>query len=64
MNVPPTLQRLEIGGVVLADLSRCAIRWMGNGPVLYLDGRRVTRPWSLVLNVERGEEKDVSTNTA
>lgn len=59
---------LEVDGVVIADLWRYSLRWRSDGtahvPVLYHEGRRVTKPWRLTLTADvPADETGASANT-
>jgi hypothetical protein len=67
------LQKLLLDGteVPANEFYRYAIRWywsVGNDaslPVLYKDGRRVTKPWGLSMDVSiAGDPGGASANTA
>ena len=63
------IQTIEIDGQWYADLSRFAVRWVrGVGsdvPVLYLDGKRVTKRWEMAMIVKmEADEHGGNANTA
>lgn len=63
------VQYLEIEGERQKDLYRFTIRWTNTDdmpiPVLYCDGKRVTKAWRLTLRVEAGpDEYGGNANTA
>ncbi len=55
-----------IDGQNFPELHRLALRWTADKtPMLYLDGRRITKPWLIHSEEEQPEDKiGVSTNTA
>lgn len=60
---------LSVEGDPVRELSRYAIRWVAEDceyvPVLYHDGKRVTKRWSLEMNFESPpDEQGASANTA
>jgi hypothetical protein len=55
--------RLLVEGQPVAPTSAWAVRWVDreDGPadaVLYRDGRRVTRAWSLELRIDQPADRD------
>ncbi len=53
------MTQLEINGqAVQADqLHRFALRWQGDKPALYYDGRRVTEAWRIRMAADIPEDK-------
>jgi len=63
VNPPKPTQSITIDGIdcTAPFLDRCALRWTANPdgepiPVLYLDGKRVVKPWRATLDVSMPED--------
>jgi hypothetical protein len=67
-----TKQKLIVDGKEVTDLVPYALRWYGPGnpnprafPVLYLDGKRVTKPWHLIIDADvEADPSGGNANTA
>ena len=56
-----TLQSLYVEGVKVKDLDHYSLRWAceggGHTPVLYRDGKRVTREWCLFMSADLPKDR-------